>query len=215
MKGISVELLAAVFKEMKLADPTSKVVQAPWSRGYAEAQIRPNLLLFSTVRTPGREKKFKWAGPILDSDIVLIARKEDNIRFHPENRPYSQTFAVSHQDVVELELLRLGIPHSKIYHWNALKTAPLMLVRGRVDMWGYDRVAASYTLTRLGFNPRDFKVVHELLRNPYYFAFSKGTDDRFVADFQEALTRLNKAGQTKRIIGRYLSETVSGLKAAE
>jgi len=205
VKGIAVDLLHAIFKQMKLDIPATKVVQVPWSRGYSEAQTRPNVLLFSTVRTAEREKMFKWAGPILDSDLVLIAYKGKEVRFEPTRKDKPQTYAVSHQDVFELELMRLGVSHDNIYHWNSLKTAPLLLARNRVDLWGFDRTAAFFAFRQLGLDPKNFNVSHQLMSTPYYYSFSLQTDDQFIADFQLALDALSQSGKRQRIIDQYLS----------
>ncbi|POZ63844.1 hypothetical protein [Chromobacterium alticapitis] len=42
-----------------------RIEMQPWARAYNLAQIDPRACLFSTTRTPGREKLFVWIGPLL------------------------------------------------------------------------------------------------------------------------------------------------------
>ena len=48
---------------------------APWSRAYNMALTKPNILLFSIVRTPQREDLFTWIGQLFVMDLYLVSLK--------------------------------------------------------------------------------------------------------------------------------------------
>lgn len=59
---------------------TDQIVIWPWARAYREAQSQPNVVLFSTVRTPEREKLFKWVGPVVAMEGCLYAHSNSTSR---------------------------------------------------------------------------------------------------------------------------------------
>ncbi|MGV8495432.1 hypothetical protein ACV342_32445, partial [Pseudomonas aeruginosa] len=50
----------------------------PWDRVYQQALSEPGYGVFSTARTPEREDKFKWVGPLAVNDWVLMARGDSS-----------------------------------------------------------------------------------------------------------------------------------------
>lgn len=48
----------------------------PWKRAYDAALKRPDTCVFSTTRTPERERLFKWVGPTDEADWVLMGRAD-------------------------------------------------------------------------------------------------------------------------------------------
>lgn len=53
----------------------------PWTRGYHPAQQKPKTAIFSTVRTPEREAKFQWVGPLLIGTTCFYSPKSRNRLF--------------------------------------------------------------------------------------------------------------------------------------
>ncbi|MBC9045182.1 ABC transporter substrate-binding protein, partial [Pseudomonas aeruginosa] len=54
----------------------------PWDRVYQQALSEPGYGVFSTARTPEREDKFKWVGPLAVNDWVLMARGDSSIHLN-------------------------------------------------------------------------------------------------------------------------------------
>lgn len=61
VKGSSIDILNVI---MQRAGYANKINLTQWNDGYAIAQYLPNSAIFATARTPEREKKFQWVGPI-------------------------------------------------------------------------------------------------------------------------------------------------------
>jgi polar amino acid transport system substrate-binding protein len=80
LQGISVDLLELMLKRVDSNLKRDHIKLVPWSRGYRSALSKINTCLFSTTRTDDREKLFKWVGPIAVNRVVLIGKKEREIR---------------------------------------------------------------------------------------------------------------------------------------
>jgi polar amino acid transport system substrate-binding protein len=67
--GFAVELLADV---MKAASVDYRIEFVPWARALQSAKTQPNTLVFTTARTPDRERVFDWIGPFSARRTVLM-----------------------------------------------------------------------------------------------------------------------------------------------
>jgi polar amino acid transport system substrate-binding protein len=52
------------------------LVLLPWKRAYTAASTRADTCVYSTTRTPERERLFKWAGPTDEGEWVLLGRAD-------------------------------------------------------------------------------------------------------------------------------------------
>jgi len=55
------KLVAAILLE---ANISYELVSAPFARSYLFAQSTPNSLIYAVTRTPEREEKLRWIGPV-------------------------------------------------------------------------------------------------------------------------------------------------------
>ncbi len=68
--GLGTEVVEAVLQELGLQGQFQSM---PWARAYETASNVPGVLIYSMVRTPEREKLFKWVGVIAPSDYYLFS----------------------------------------------------------------------------------------------------------------------------------------------
>ena len=61
VKGSSIDILNVI---MERTGYVNRINVTQWNDGYAIAQYLPNSAIFATARTPERENKFQWVGPI-------------------------------------------------------------------------------------------------------------------------------------------------------
>ncbi len=61
VKGSSIDMLNVI---MERTGYINKINLTQWNDGYEIAQYLPNSAIFATARTPERENKFQWVGPI-------------------------------------------------------------------------------------------------------------------------------------------------------
>ncbi|MEM9432400.1 MAG: transporter substrate-binding domain-containing protein [Pseudomonadota bacterium] len=81
-KGISGLGAEQVFELMNRAGLTYEVELTRWSRAIGLAQKKPSTCVFSTFRTPDREDKFRWIGPLSEDRSLIIKRSDSDIVLH-------------------------------------------------------------------------------------------------------------------------------------
>lgn len=199
-KGLSVDLLLEMFERAGIPKERHNIVVVPWARGYTEAQRRPNTILFSTVRTPAREKLFKWVGPIGISRMVLLARRDREIDVAGGAKFNDYKYGVVQHSRGDQALQEGGADPKQFIYMNSPLSAAHMLARGRVDAWAFERIVSFWVLQKLGYKAQDFKVVHSFDKYHYYFAFQPDSDPVLMEKLQTSLDELRKDGTMTAII---------------
>ena len=203
-RGISVDILLAVFNRAGIAKQRSDIRVVPWARGYAQTLRRKNTLLFATTRTPERDGLFKWVGPIGIHRQVLMARRDANIAPMDHTRFNDYTFCVVRQSSGAQRLLAAGVSPDKFIYVNSSFHAAQLLARGRVDACTFERVVASWAFLQLGYSARDFETAYTFSELALYFALNKDTDERLVAALQAGLDQVRADGTMAAIVEGYL-----------
>ncbi len=203
-QGIAVDLLLEMFRRAG-SNKTAKDIQfIPWARGYKYAQHQKNTLLFAMMRTPAREDLFKWVGPIMPTNLVLIAKKGQGIQISPSTDLNKYRFGVVNNDVGEQLLLERGVNPDRMDVTNSSSSAAKMLNSNRFQMWAYGSLAAYWQFQKLGYDAADFEVVTILRRGEAHFALSRGSDDKIVEMLQKSLEEIRAEGRLKAIVNTYL-----------
>ncbi len=205
-QGISTDLLVEMFNLLGSKQTREDIGSYAWARGYQIALHNRNALLYSTTRTESREELFKWVGPIINSEIVLLARKDRQIKLKgvEEINQRKLRVGVVLNDVGEQTLRELGVKKNRIYRFNMGVQLAEMLQQGRIDLLAYGKQVSRWNLKTLGYAPDDFEAVYILKPAAYYYALNKKADPLVVSQLQTALDQLKEDGTLDRIIKRYL-----------
>ena len=207
VKGFSTEILVAMLKELGASKGINDIRVIPWTRGYHIVNNKRNTLLFSMTRTPQREDKFKWVGPIIQTEVSLIAKKSANIRIDDDKQLDRYRIGIVENDVGHLLLKELGVADDNLVRANSGENFPKMLAAGRIQMCAYDKnVAFWFIKNSEGIDLADFEVVKPLKQSGMYYALNRGTDDAIVARLQGALDALRERGLVDEIVQRYVGE---------
>jgi len=189
-QGLAVEVLNKVWEVLDITPKTLKVF--PWARGYSIALHKNNTLLFSTTRSLSRENLFKWACPIIDIRVVLIALKSNNIHIGSMEEAKQFNIVAIKSDIGHQLLLDNGFKEDKIYLSNFLDSALKMVKHGRVDLISSAEITAYQQLREMEEVPKDYDIAWVLETNPLCFAFHHDVDDSLIERFQKALDQVNK-----------------------
>ncbi len=199
--GLGTEVVQAVLKE---AGVRGEFESLPWARAYETAANVPDILIYSMVRTPERDKLFKWVGVIASTDYYLfsLADRKLQIKTLDEARQL-QVGAVS-QSVGEQFLLAHGFLKGKNLQSSAKNELNYEKLRlGRVDLWIMNRVTAYYLVRQSGQDPETLLhkslPIPELSAQSYYMAFGKATPDATVAQLRKALEAVRSNGSFDRL----------------
>ncbi len=190
LSGVAVELLKKAFKVAGLTLNHNNIRVQPWPRSYRQAKTGKNILLFSVFRVPFREKLFKWAGPILQSEVVLLAKK-------------SRAISVSQVEDLDnysiggiLEDIGYQLVHRMPNFQGSFISSPdpnslvKMLAFERIDLLAYDQLSAKLVFEKNNLNPKDYEAIYTLTQVPLYFAFSRHTDQKIVDQLQTAINTI-------------------------
>ncbi|MCG8612636.1 MAG: transporter substrate-binding domain-containing protein [Pseudomonadales bacterium] len=204
--GISIEIMNRIMARLGVDRKVGPESVYPWIRAYTEIQRTPNAAIFSITRTPERESLFKWVGPILRSDIVLIGKKSSHLSGIAPEALGDVKICVIPADVAEQTLRLRDIPNRKLIRVNTPYSCAEMLKRGRVDLWAYGRETVQWYLNKVGENLSEYEETYALTESSQYIAFNKAVPENVIGRFQEALEYLQLSGELKEIMHYYLSQ---------
>jgi polar amino acid transport system substrate-binding protein len=199
LRGIAVDLLVLASQQTTAPVQRSQIRLMPWARSYRDAQKKPNYVLFSTARTPEREKLFKWAGPITTNRVVLLAKKSRGIRINSPADLQHLRIGSIRDDVAEQLVRGLGVPDSQLNLAANGDALAHQLQAERIDLWAYDQNVAQWFMRNAGLNPDDFESLYTLQEGQLWYAFNLAVSDARVAELQKALDAIR---QTPGISGK-------------
>ncbi|EGA70213.1 hypothetical protein VISI1226_04325 [Vibrio sinaloensis DSM 21326] len=188
--GISVDLLLAASKAVGHEVNRSDIKVQPWPRAYRSALIRPNTVLFATTRTEAREMLFKWAGPIIQTRIVILAKRSKNIEVNHPMDMAQYRIGVIRDDVGEQLLLGLGVPRDSMVESSVPQTLAKQFAKDRIDVWAYEENVARWWLKKQGLTSEELQVVHILEEGELYYAFNLSVKDEVVKQLQTGIDRV-------------------------
>lgn len=190
LQGPAVDLLLAASVFAGSPIERGNILVQPWSRGFQNAQKGPNTVLFSTIRTPKREKKFQWVGPIASESDVLISLKTRQLQINkPEDMIAYITGAVR-GDVGEEILQEVGVPLHKIVLISLSKNLGKMLNAGRIDIWIFGEDGWREALISADLDPDKFEIIYRFPPKRYYFSLSLDIEQSLVEKLQQAVDKV-------------------------
>ncbi len=190
LTGVAVELLKDAFTITGLKLNLNNIRIQPWPRSYRQAKVGKNILLFSVSRVPFRENLFKWAGPIFQSKIVLLAKKNRAISINQTASLNNYTIGGILEDIGYQLVHRLPGFQGSFISSPDPNSLVKMLASERIDMLAYDQLSAKLVFEKNNLDPQDYEAIYTLTQAPLYFAFSANTDQKVVDQLQTAIDTL-------------------------
>ena len=203
LSGLSIEILRAVLKELKIKD---NIKIYPWARAYMMVQKEKNVMAFTMARTKERENMFKWVGPIGPREIYLwkLKKRKDIVsKDWDDVKKYmigTQRGSATQQQLVEKGF----ILDKNIEPVNTMQLNFKKFIAGRVDFICGLEAELAFGLKKEGFDPN--KIERSLLLSgglEYYYAFNKQTPDYVVEEFSKALEKIKQNGIFDKITSKY------------
>ncbi|WP_028864608.1 substrate-binding periplasmic protein [Psychromonas aquimarina] len=202
ISGFSVEVVRAVMEELGDDYP---VQVYPAARGILMLDNMPNIMNFSIFRTPERESKYKWIGPLSDDAVFFYKRKYEPRIFSSINDIKSvNAVSVPASGVILSYVEKQGI--TRLTKSQKKEHQLTLLLKGRVDLFiGVTPLGLSYYLKKINA-PADsvVKTQVKLLRFPLYIACSKEIPDSVIDKWQSALNKVKSSGRYQQIYNKYL-----------
>lgn len=180
---------------MKKADidfSRDRIRLTSWTAAYRAALNKKNTVLFSTTRTPEREKLFQWVGPIAPTKIVLIARKDRALKINAFDDLKGLKIAALRDDIGEQLLARGGIKGKGVTVRKKAEDVIRLLEAGTVDAWAYEETAGLWLVKHVAADPGNFESVYRLGEGELYYAVNRNTSKKVVQRMQDALNDLKR-----------------------
>ncbi len=205
ISGFSVEIVQAIVEEL---GEEHQVTIYPGARGMLMLEKMPNVMNFSLFRTPEREDKYKWIGPLSDEAVFFYKRKDDARIFSSANDIQGvKAVSIPANGLVLAHVNKLGI--SNLIKSHKKEHQLILLLKERVDLFvGVTPIGLSYYLKKINA-PVDsvVKTQIKLLQFPLYIACSKEIPDSVIEKWQNALDKVKSSGRYQQIYNKYLLNT--------
>ena len=202
ISGISVEIVQAIQKHVGNLDP---IVVLPWNRGIKLLAKNKNTVLFSTARTPEREDKYKWVGPLAKVEIMFFKKKGSDISFNSlEEAKKVPKIGVTKNIATHEVLINMGFTNLDIMKSGSDDKNLKRLIKGQIDVWPTAYYAGIYSAKKLDLLD-DIEVIPDVTILPVhlYIAFNKETDSQIINKWQSALDHLKSTGVVDAIHNKY------------
>ncbi len=208
--GISADILLQLMAKNNISIQREDIQLLPWPRAYIMVQNRPGSILFSTARTPQREKLFKWVGPITDLSIGLIALKKNHIQLQSLKDAKRYSIGTIRDGAPEQLVLKAGITEKDLDRIANPESNIKKLQAGRIDLFAFSVPSTRYLMIRMGIDPDNYESVYTLKQADLYYAFHKDTDEQLIQVLNTTLQELKQPDTTgkssiDRIVKKYLS----------
>lgn len=217
--GMAVELLRRMSSRVGCPVKPRMIRSISWARALDDVASGQGDLVFSLVRTPEREHRYRWVGPLGQLRLGLVARKSDSLRIRARTDLLSRRIGVI-RDSAPASLLEdmFGIDPPNMVELVDNEQQFRMLEEGRVDIVTQSAASAPRIAESMGLTPGDYEMVYVLSEYPLYYAFSPETDPALVERMQKALTAMKIPGEDgiseyERIRKQYMTE--GGMALAE
>ena len=200
--GISIEIVKALQNSL---GNTDKIKVMPWSRALKLLGKHKNSALFSTARTPERESRYKWVGPLAKLEIVFFRKTGSGVAAGSvDDAKTIDRIGVTKNVATHEMLTGMGFANLDVMQSGADEKNLTRLVKGRIDAWPTAYYAGIYSARKMGVLEQIEAIPDlSLMTGHLYIAFNKDTEDRIIHAWQSALDRLKSEGVIAGIIKKY------------
>lgn len=167
----------------------------PWKRAYVMATTQPGTCVYSTTRSPEREKLFKWVGPTHENDWTLFAKAERHLKLDSIDDARGMRIGTYSGDVRSEFLIARGFNVDAVQNGEV---NPRKLWADRIDLWASSLRTGSALAARQGFAGKIVPVL-TFKRTQLYLACHPTVPAALIARMNAALADMNRDGTSTAI----------------
>ncbi|MTJ80349.1 MAG: transporter substrate-binding domain-containing protein [Telmatospirillum sp.] len=193
--GAAVRILESLAADLGL--PFS-VDFRPWQLAQKMAQSNGGVGVIPLSRTPEREPLYRWIGPIVADQEVLLFRAGGRPVPARLEEARDWPVAVLRGSAGESVLIKAGFTNLQAV--NDPASCARLLEEGKVDAWSAARLVGPYQYRLNGLDPARLLAGPVVRPNDIYLGLARQTPDEVTACWQAALERVRAAGTTDRIL---------------
>lgn len=193
--GFATDIVREVFD--RTTTDLEITLYSSWDRGFEKALTKPSFGIYSTFRTPEREDKFKWVGPLFKEDWIILANPESEVKVSKLEDLKNYRVGSYAEDPITDYLKSKGV--NVITATSDVVNATKMKL-GKIDVWATSSLSGPYIAKRQQLNLANIYKFHT---NGLWLAMNKQTDDKTISQLNATLTKMKTAGEVKKIISQY------------
>jgi polar amino acid transport system substrate-binding protein len=193
--GFTVELARQIQQRIGRSDAIQLI---PWARANTIAMSEPNVLLLSVVRTPEREQRLVFVGPVFVAHVSVFALKGRGAEFRALGDGIYKLRGGARRGSIFAQ-------RARSFGYNVLDepvnsmVAARMLMSKRFDLWFDGEELVGPALETAGYSRDDVELVKQLSVDDAYLAFSKDTAPETVRAWDAALREMKRDGSFQRL----------------
>lgn len=196
--GLATELVQQLLRQ---AGVSAQFEAYPWARAYKLAESTPNMLIFNIARTPERESKFIWIGPVAQYHfgfVHLRSRQDINIQQFSDAKRY--IIGVQRGDFAAEFLTQQGVATEQLQKVADIEQSWRLLLAGKVDLLIDDPLVAQPMLRRFQLRDDDvtFRFVLPELQQTTWIAVHPQTDPTLIKALQQAYQKVLQSPAYRR-----------------
>ncbi len=199
--GCATDVVRAIMKDLNV---NYGIKQYPDARLHLMLENEKGIMAYVLFRTPEREHKFKWIGPIATDHIYVYKKKGSSLVINNvDDAKKVKRVAAFHKGVIFERLVEIGFKN--LDQTPNLDGIFKKLLLGRVDlMVGLPNLGVSHWLKLNGY-PTDALVQTPVRIETYdmYIVCTKDISDGIINKWQKTLDALKASGEFDRIFNRY------------
>ncbi len=202
--GFSTEVLMMILKDMGSEMKASDInFSYPWVRSFHIARTERKKMLFTVAVTPLRSRLFRWAGPVITTNVTLFALRDSGVKITGVSDFIKYKIGVIRDDIAET--LLLNTPDGKklwLYDAASLSALITQVEKKRLDMLAYEQISIEWLLSTQD-KAKLFTPVYTLQTITVSYAFSADTSDGVINDFNVAWRRVQKTAEYENLVKKY------------
>lgn len=198
-EGMAIEIVKELLKNIGSSKTVDDIEIQTFSRSFIRKNNDENAAFFPLAKVVGREKYFKWVGPIALDEPVLFAKKSKNIKINDEKDLKKYTLA-GRDGYNPVKLLNKTVEVTLAdTDLESLKK----LEADKVDIIVCNKLSCEYVMKENKMNLADYDIVYKMDVSDLSIAFNKDTNDDLVSQVAKAFEELKQSAKYSEILKNY------------
>lgn len=195
--GLGVDILNAMLKITGI-ETTSVLIQVDKLIPIAESQAA---VFPVTVRSPEREKFFRWIGKIDEDRFCFVTLKSEKPVSTIDEAKQLKSIGVNRGGATELSLRKRGVENIDVAMGNGGNVRKLFA--HKIDAWFASERISAYSVSQEHQDPSQIVCSGNLGHLEYWITASKTVSDEQFKALQNAFSQLDRDGAIKELDKKY------------
>ncbi|WP_222937623.1 substrate-binding periplasmic protein [Spartinivicinus ruber] len=178
----------------------------PWARSYEIALNKPNVIIYTILRTPQREPLFKWVGPLFSGKQFYLYKLHTRTDVVLSNIDDAKKYIIGimRGDVSHQFFSSIGITESNGLNITISEEENIRkLFNLKIDLISGNNISLPIRMKKLGYDFNDINPVIMTFKYDYYMAVSKSTSDTVYTKINDAFKNSIDENFKNTVIKKY------------